>query len=453
MKKGDTVRLNIESIDLQANGVARHESKVVFVRGALPGEQVLAQIVRVKPKFNVAQTVQIERESSLRVRPRCPHFGVCGGCSMQHLAASAQLAIKQRVLEDQFTHLAGIRPEHLLRPIAGPDWRYRYRARIAVRDVFKKGTVLVGFHEKGSGYVADMTECHVMPERLSDLLVPLRRFIESLDARQRVPQIEVAVGAKPDLEAGAITDESGLIIALVFRVLDTPTDADLQKYRDLARQHQLQIWLQPKGPDTIYPLNPDDAQLNYSLPEFQLDMPFLPTDFTQVNHRINAALVGQALRLLEPKPNERIADLFCGLGNFSLPIAQRGAQVIGLEGAASLCKRAAQAASQNGLAERTKFAPQDLFKITNEQWLALGPLDGALIDPPREGAAQVVQAIAETGATPARIVYVSCNPATLARDTAVLVNQAGYRLRAAGVVNMFPHTSHVESIAHFVHSG
>jgi len=452
MKKGDTVRLNIESIDLQANGVARHESKVVFVRGALPGEQVLAQIVRVKPKFNVAQTVRIERESSLRVRPQCPHFGVCGGCSMQHLAASAQLAMKQRVLEDQFTHLGGIKPEHLLRPIAGPDWRYRYRARIAVRDVFKKGTVLVGFHEKGSGYVADMTQCHVMPRRLSDLLVPLRRFIESLDARQRVPQIEVAVGAQPDLAPGAVTSEAGLIIALVFRVLDQPTDGDLQKYRELAQQHQLQIWLQPKGPDTIYPLDADNAQLNYSLPEFELEMPFLPTDFTQVNHRINAALVGQALRLLDPKPGERIADLFCGLGNFSLPIAKRGAQVVGLEGAASLCQRASQAARQNGLADLTRFAPQDLFKITNEQWQQLGPLDGVLIDPPREGAAQVVQAIADTAITPARIVYVSCNPATLARDSAVLVNQAGYRLRAAGVVNMFPHTSHVESIAHFVHS-
>ncbi|MGC1443687.1 MAG: methyltransferase domain-containing protein, partial [Burkholderiaceae bacterium] len=392
---------------------------------------------------------------------------------MQHLSSSAQLAIKQRVLEDQFQHIAGMRPEHILRPIAGPDWHYRYRARLAVRDVFKKGTVLVGFHEKGSGYVADMTECHVLPPQMSALLMPLRELIGSLAMRRRVPQIEMAIGIRAGTRAGTRAPESplggapgtatnnsatarnhddakALHIALVFRVLDTPCAADRQCFEAFGKQHRVQIWFQSKGPETIEPLDPEDSELFYPLPEYGLQMPFRPTDFTQVNHHINASLISQALGLLQPGAGERIGDLFCGLGNFSLPIARSGARVLGLEGSKSLCERATQAARVNGLTENIAFATRNLFDMTPAGWTALEKFDGLLIDPPREGAAAVVESIRDTGQAPARIVYVSCNPATLARDTATLV-QADYRLRAAGVVNMFPHTSHVESIAHFVH--
>lgn len=437
VKKHDLINVQIDSIDLQANGVARHDGMVVFVRGALPGEHVLAQVVRTKPRYAVAQTLRVDRESSLRVRPRCEYFGICGGCSMQHLSGSAQVAIKQRVLEDQFAHLAGMRPEQILRPIAGPDWGYRYRARLTIRDVPKKGGVLVGFHERGSRYVADMTSCQVLPVQVSDLLVPMRRLVESMDCRQRCPQVEVAVGT---------TGQGMLQVALVFRLLDPVTGSDRQALLAFAQEHGAQIWIQPKGPDSIEPLDPVSSGLHYALSEFGLHMPFLPTDFTQVNHRINQAMIGQAMRLLRPKPGQRIADLFCGLGNFSLPIARLGASVIGLEGSESLCRRAEQGARDNGLHEQTRFEARNLFKLTGEDWAALWPLDSVLIDPPREGAVAVAEAIRETGLRPPRIVYVSCNPATLARDVAIL-GQAGYRLRAAGVVNMFPHTSHVESMA------
>ncbi len=443
------LQLEVESLDLEANGVARHEGKVVFVRGALPGERVCAEIVRRKPKFDVAQTVHVLRESAARVRPRCPHFGVCGGCSMQHVDAGAQMAIKQRVLEDQLWHLGKVRPQAWLAPIAGPSWRYRYRARLSVRDVPKKGGVLVGFHERASSYVADMRECHVLPVRVSDLLLPLRALVGALEIRRRVPQIEVAVGEG---------DDGAEQVALVLRVLDAPGAGDLQRLCRFAEQHRVEWWLQPKGPDSIELLCDADGRpardgacssLGYALPEFGVRMPFRPTDFTQVNARINEMLVRRALRWLDPQPGERIADLFCGLGNFSLPIAVRGAQVVGIEGNPALVERAGANAAFNGLAERCEFRAANLFEIDGERWQALGRFDGVLVDPPREGAIELVKAIAADPAKPARIVYVSCNPATLARDAGVLVHQGAYVLRAAGAVNMFPHTSHVESIAVF----
>ncbi|MEZ5652308.1 MAG: 23S rRNA (uracil(1939)-C(5))-methyltransferase RlmD [Burkholderiaceae bacterium] len=436
------VRVQIESLDLQANGVARHEGKVVFVRGALPGETVLARVVRSKPRFDVAELESIGRESALRARPRCPHFGVCGGCSMQHLAPSGQLAIKQRVLEDQLQHVGGVRAEQILRPMAGPEWGYRYRARLSVRHVPKKGGVLVGFHERGSSYVADMRVCHVLPEAMSALLVPLRALVADLSIRDRLPQIEVAIGER-------LRQPGRPVIALVFRVLEPPTPADLDRLRAFGREYDLQSWLQPKGPDSIVALDADDAGLVYALPEFGLSMPFRPTDFTQVNHQINRALVDRAVRLLAPRSGERIADLFCGLGNFSLPIARRGASVLGLEGSEALCARAREGALAHGLQSRAEFLARDLFKIDEAAWQALGPFDKLLIDPPREGALAVVKALAASPVKPGRIVYVSCNPATLARDAAVLVHTAGYRLVKAGAVNMFPHTSHVESMACF----
>lgn len=433
--------LEVESLDLDANGVARHDGKVVFVRGALPGEQVRAETVRRKPKYEVAQTVEVLRASALRVTPRCPHFSVCGGCSMQHLDERAQVSMKQRVLEDQLAHLGGVKPTTILRPIAGAAWRYRYRARLSVRDVPKKGGVLVGFHERASRYVADMTECHVLPQQLSDLLVPLRRLVERLSMRTQMPQIEVAQG-----------DE---VLALVFRVLVPPSADDLSELRNFESQFGLEIWLQSKGPDTITLLTParGPSRLAYDLPEFGVRMPFRPTDFTQVNHQINRILVKRAVDMLDPQPGERVADLFCGLGNFSLPIARRGSSVVGIEGSPALVARARENAAANGLQGLAEFRARNLFVVSADDWLSLGAFERVLIDPPREGAAELVKALAAAPALPRRIVYVSCNPSTLARDAAILCHQGRYELQAAGVVNMFPQTSHVESMAVFERQG
>lgn len=454
------LQLEVESLDLEANGVARHDGKVVFVRGALPGERVAARLVRRKPKFDVAQVVDVLRASSARVQPRCPHFGVCGGCSMQHVDPGAQTAIKQRALEDQLWHLGKVRPQTWLAPVSGPAWRYRHRARLSVRDVPKKGGVLVGFHERASSYVADMRECHVLPARVSDLLLPLRDLVGSLGIRRRVPQIEVAVGEAVEGDAwdGRMPAAADACIALVLRVLDAPDPGDLERLRRFAAEHRIEWWLQPKGPDSIELFCDADGRLardgahsslGYALPEFGVRLPFRPTDFTQVNARINEVLVRRAVRWLDPRPGQRVADLFCGLGNFTLPIAARGAHVIGVEGNRTLVDRAAANAVFNGLGERCEFRTANLFEIDAARWRELGRFDAVLIDPPREGAIEVVKAIAGDDAKPARIAYVSCNPATLARDAGVLVHQGGYVLRAAGAVNMFPQTSHVESIAVF----
>ena len=445
---GEPLTLDIVSLDLEANGVAHHDGKVVFVRGALPGERVRATLVRRKPRFDVAQTVEVLRQSPSRVTPRCPHFGVCGGCSMQHLDAGAQLAIKQRALEDQLWHIGKVRPGMVLRPLAGPVWGYRYRARLSVRHVPKKGGVLVGFHERGSSYVADMRECHVLPPRVSALLLPLRELVDGLTLRERLPQIEVAIGEH----------EGALLVALVLRVLEPPSDEDRARLLAFAAREAVELWLQPKGPDTITLLctcdgravaGDGDSQLAYRLPEFGVTMPFRPTDFTQVNHRINEVLVSRAVRLLEPRPDERVADLFCGLGNFSLPLARRAREVVGVEGSATLTRRAQDNAARNGLGEGTRFVSANLFVEGAAQFRALGSFDRVLIDPPREGALEVAKALAEDPVKPRRIVYVSCNPATLARDAALLVHQGGFELKAAGAVDMFPQTSHVESMAVF----
>ncbi len=431
-----TLRLGIESLDLEANGVARHDGKVVFVRGALPGEQVLARVVRRKPRFDVAETEAVLRQSSQRVAPRCPHFGTCGGCSMQHVDPRAQVAIKQRVLEDTLWHVARLKPEVVLRPIAGPDFGYRFRARLSVRHVPKKGGVLVGFHERGSSYVADMRECHVLSPQAAALLLPLRELVGALSLRDRLPQVEVAQGDRT--------------LALVLRVLQPPTEADGELLRAFAERHAVELWLQPKGPDTIElfcgPAG-GPSTLAYGLPEFGIRMPFRPTDFTQVNPLINASLVQRAVTLLDPQPGDRVADLFCGLGNFTLPLATRAASVLGVEGSAALVARAGENARANGLAPRTAFRTTNLFELTLADWQAIGPFDRVLVDPPREGALAVARALALDPHRPRRLVYVSCNPATLARDAAVLCHEGGWRLAAAGVVNMFPHTSHVESVA------
>lgn len=430
--------LAIESVDLEARGIARRDGKVVFVEGALPFERVQVAVIKRKPSYETARIERLLKSSPLRVAPKCPHFGVCGGCAMQHVEPAAQVAIKQRVLEDTFWHIGKLRPARILPPLHGPTWGYRHRARLSVRLVEKKGGILVGFHERHSSYVADMTECHVMPRHVSDMLVPLRRLIGSLSTPNRIPQIDVSVGADAT--------------ALLLRHLEPLTGADLDKLRDFARIYGVCWWLQPKGRDTIHPLEAADTdRLAYLLPEFGLRMGYQPADFTQVNDAVNRVLVARALGLLEVQPTDRVADLFCGLGNFTLPLATRAREVMGVEGSASLTDRARAAAREHGLAGRTEFATCNLFEV-DAAWLrGQGHFDRMLIDPPREGAEAVAEALAELqpAQRPRRIVYVSCNPATLARDAAILAHKGGYRLQSAGVINMFPHTGHVESIAVF----
>ncbi len=427
--------LHIESLDHEGKGIGRRDGKTIFVDGALTGESVIASSYRKKPEFEQAQATQILKSSPYRVIPKCAWFGICGGCTHQHLDEAAQVAAKQRVLEDCFKHIGKVRPESILPPIHGPTWGYRTRARLSVRHVPKKGGVLVGFHERRSSYVADMTSCEVLPPHISALLPLLRELVASLSIRDRLPQIELAAG--------------DTVSVLVLRIMEPLTLEDETRLRDFADLHGIQFWLQPKGPDTAYPFHPLDAhELSYSLPEFNLEMPFRPTEFTQVNHGINRMLIRRAVRMLGVQAGERIGDFFCGLGNFSLPIARRGAQVVGIEGSQALVTRAIENADRNGLAEHSEFLVANLFEMTPERYLELGGFDKLLIDPPRDGAIELVKSLPDAG-TPLRIVYVSCNPATLARDAAVLVHQKGYRLVAAGVANMFPHTAHVESIALF----
>jgi 23S rRNA (uracil1939-C5)-methyltransferase len=445
--------LKVESLDLEAQGVAhRPDGKVVFIEDALPGEEVRVSVTRRKNNWEQATMAERRSESSQRVTPRCTYFGLCGGCKMQHFHPSAQVAVKQRVLEDNLWHLGKVKPETLLRPIEGPTWGYRYRARLSVRHVLKKGTVLVGFHERKSRYVADMRTCEILPPHVSRLLVPLRELVHAMDQRDRLPQIEVAVGTS--------------VTVLVLRHLEALTPADVQRLRDFAAEHSawdggrhtLSWWLQPKGPDTVHPLDDTLPGLDYTLPEFGITMPFKPTDFTQVNHHINQVLVGRALRLLDVKPDERVIDWFCGLGNFTLPLATQAREVLGIEGSEQLVTRSRENARANGVEARTSFVARNLFEITPAELASYGHADKWLVDPPREGAFALAKAVADLHQDPAlapgwvpprRIVYVSCNPATLARDAGLLVHQGGYRCVSAGAVNMFPHTAHVESMAVF----
>ena len=469
--------LLVQSLDLEAKGVAhKADGKVVFIEGALPGEWVSAQSHRKKNNWEAATITALHHESSQRVRPGCPHFGLhagaCGGCKMQHLDAAAQVATKQRVLEDDLWHLGKCRAANILRPIHGPTWGYRWRARLSVRYVAKKGAVLIGFHERKSRYIADMQSCAILPAHVSAMLLPLRALIGSMQARETCPQIELACGDG--------------VTALVLRHLEPLSDSDIAKLHAFAAQHpSVQWWLQPKGPDTAHCITPAAAQLAYSLPTFGITMPFKPADFTQVNPHINRVLVGRAVRLLGVQAHERVIDWFCGLGNFTLPLATQAGQVLGIEGAETLVARARSNAAlhfdvisaKNGVKPAwaaPEFAARNLFDMTPQMLIADGRADKWLVDPPREGAFALVQALAaihqsrigaadtadadpaiaqladaQNWQAPERIVYVSCNPATLARDAEVLVHQAGYACTHAGAVNMFPHTAHVESMAVF----
>ncbi len=485
--------LTIESLDLEGQGVGHNdEGKVVFVEGALPGERVRVQRQRSKKSYENAKLLELLSESSLRVKPACPHFGIeqgnCGGCKMQHLEPSAQVAIKQRVLEDNLWHLGKVKAETMLPPIAGPSWGYRYRARMSVRYVAKKGGVLVGFHERKSAYIADMRECRVLPPHVSDMLMPLRVLIASMSQPDRLPQIELAVG-------GGVPGQP-MVTALVLRHMESLPETDRTLLRAFAAQHStahqlVQWWLQPKGPDTVHLLDEGGPELAYGLSEFGVRMPFKPTDFTQVNHHINDVLVGRAVRRLGVQPHERVIDWFCGLGNFTLPLSTQAREVLGIEGSEVLVARAKANAALflNGKSAESAVKPaqaaidfvaRNLFEMTTEQLIADGRAEKWLVDPPRDGAFALFKALADweqrrlgrglvtevdgqsveaapepmpehwkAWQPPERIVYVSCNPSTLARDAGLIVHQAGYRCTHAGVVNMFPHTAHVESMAVF----
>ena len=353
---------------------------------------------------------------------------------MQHVDPSVQVAAKQRVLEDNLARLGKVTPEQVLPPIVGPAWGYRNRARLSVHYVAKKGGVLVGFHERRSSFVADTLSCEVLPPAVSALVPELRTMFTQMSIRDRLPQLELAVG-------DAVT-------VFVLRHLEPIGDEDAKRLRDFADRHGIQWWLQPKGPETAHPFHPLDAPaLDYTLPEFGLRLSFGPTEFTQVNAGVNRALVKRAVDILDPKPGERVGDLFCGLGNFTLPLASRGADVVGMEGSASLVRRAEANARANGLEHRAHFIAHDLYTDAQGALQRLGRVEKLLIDPPRDGAMEIVKSLPDDG--PSRIAYVSCSPGTLARDAGVLVNVKGYRLVAAGAVNMFPHTGHVESIALF----
>jgi len=416
VKRRAPVSISIDSLSAEGRGVGR-------------------KVLRSKPAFDLMQAQAVYQPSAGRRSPRCRYFGLCGGCATQHADAQTQMAAKQRGLEECFARIGKVRPQSLLPILYGPEWGYRHRARMTARWVAKKGGALVGFHERRSHYAVDMESCEVLPGAVSALIRPLRDLIDGLSIRERLPQIEVAVGDAR--------------IALVFRTLDALTPEDEIRLRAFAEHHGVWAWLQPGGPETAVPFHPADAaDLDYTLPEFGLRIAFRPTDFTQVNHAMNRALVHRALTLLAPAPGERIADLFCGLGNFSLPIARSGATVIGLESSASLVARARQNAAANGLGEdRVSFREANLVEDVAASLAQAAPFDKLLVDPPRAGAMEVVKAL--SAPLPRCIVYVSCDPATLARDAGFLVNVLGYRLAAAGVVNMFPHTAHVESIALF----
>ncbi len=435
--------VEVERLDQEGRGVAHHDGKVVFIQGALPGELCTYERIRNKTSFEIGRVTKVHREAGIRTKPACPYFGhgpgSCGGCAMQHLEPRAQVAFKERVMLDTLWHIGKVRPENVIPPIYGPTWNYRHRARLTVRDVAKKGGVLVGFHEKSSSYVADMQCCKILTKNVSDMLMPMRELVSKLSIRQRMPQIEVAVGGDGRT-------------ALVFRVLETPSAEDMELLLAFGREHNADIWLQPKGPETAHAVLPkNEHALGLALPEFGVRINFKPTDFTQVNHALNETMVGRAIRLLGLEPEHNVADFFCGLGNFTLPLATKSKRVIGIEGSEGLVARARQGAIDNGLAEKTDFVARNLFTWCDEDWEALwkrmGGIDRVLIDPPREGALALSRVLAQTDKRPARVVYVSCNPATLARDCAILHHEGGWHIRAAGIMNMFPHTGHVESIA------
>ena len=428
----EPVEAQIESLAHDGRGVTHVDDKVVFVHGALAGERLMFQYTRRTRKQDEGRAVEVLEPSADRVEPRCAHFGVCGGCSLQHMDPAAQIRSKQTVLLENLKRIGDVVPETVLEPLTGPLWGYRRKARLGVKYVPKKDKVLVGFRERGAPFVAELSRCDVLHPSVGERLESLGSLIYGMEARASIPQIEVAVGDNAT--------------SLVFRHMEPLSDADRDKLVDYARREGLQILLQPKGPETIHPLWPEEQDLYYRLPDHDVAIHFKPNDFTQVNAEINQKMVNQALELLAPQEDERILDLFAGLGNFSLPLARHAREVVGIEGDQMMVARGRESAERNGIGNTAHYAC-DLFQPSGDEPWMRGGYDKVLLDPPRAGAIEVLPAVAEMG--PGRIVYVSCHPATLARDAGELVHRFGYRLTHAGVMDMFPHTSHVESIAVF----
>lgn len=428
----DIITAEIESLSHDGRGIARIDGKTVFIDGALAGEKVNFQYTRLHKKFDEARAVEVLTASSDRVEPNCEHFGICGGCSLMHMAPEAQLKHKQATLAEHFAHFGHLEPETWLEPLTGPLWSYRRKARLGVKYVTKKEQVLVGFREKSSPFIAQLNRCEVLDPRVGERLAELGQMIAGLQAYNRIAQIEVAMD-----------DEH---VALVFRNLDPLSEADQQALIAYGQQNDIWVYQQPGGPDTVAALWPENPQLSYA-PEAGLTLNFDPSDFTQVNAGINEKMIQRALELLDVQADDRILDLFCGLGNFTLPLAKRVSEVVGVEGDTVLVRHAKQNAVLNQL-ENADFELADLTKteLKDYPWAQAG-FNKILLDPPRSGAFEVLHQLANLGAE--RLVYVSCNPATLARDAGELVNQHGYVMEKAGVMDMFPHTTHVESIAVF----
>ena len=422
----------VAALTADGEGIVK-DGKAAFVGGALPGEVIRFRRVRRHRGHDEGQLLAVIEASPDRVIPRCSHFGVCGGCALQHLSADRQIEIKERELRDALERVAKVSPDAWLPPLRGPQWGYRRRARLGARYVPKKARVVVGFRERLAPYIAALDHCEVLAAPVGALIAPLSVMLTGLASREHIPQIEVAIAEN--------------ITALVFRVLRPLPEGDVAALREFGRQHALRIYLQSGGLDSVAPLDAvaDLEALRYSLPEFGVAYEFAPTDFVQINAALNAAMVSQVISLLELDPGSRVLDLFCGLGNFTLPLARRAAAVLGIEGDAALIERARHNAQMNGLTN-AQFLAADLTQPLplNAPYLA-GGFSHVVLDPPRAGALEVMPTIAQLA--PRKVAYISCHPASLARDIAVLVHEFGFELRAAGVLDMFPHTAHVESLA------
>jgi 23S rRNA (uracil1939-C5)-methyltransferase len=412
-------------------GIARIDGKTVFVDGALPGERVRLSVFKRRRTFDEASLVEVLKASPDRVAPACAHFGVCGGCSLQHLSPAAQVDAKQRQLLDNLERIGRVKPRHVLEPIRGPAFGYRRRARLGVKYVHKKGRVLAGFREREKPYIAELRRCETLVERFATLPEDLAALVEGLSIRDKVPQVEVAAGD------GAA--------ALVFRVMEPPTAEDLERLEGFGRNQRAAIYLQTGGLDTIRPLG-NASSLSYTVDDGRLTLEFGPVDFVQVNRDINIAMIGAAMKLLEPSAADRVLDLFCGLGNFTLPIALRSAVAVGVEGDRTLVAKARSNAALNGI-ENAQFHVGNLFEPAEFGPWAADPYDLVLLDPPRAGAVAIMERMAQWA--PKRVVYISCHPGSLARDAGILVESQGFQLVGAGVMDMFPHTTHVESVAVF----
>lgn len=427
------LELDITDLSHDGRGVARHEGKAVFVTGALPGEKVRAQARVSRKQFDEGGTIEVLAASPHRVTPRCAHFGVCGGCVLQHLAPQAQVAAKQHTLAENFERIGQVRPERWLEPLVGEPWNYRRKARLGVKFVPKKGRVLAGFREAADPrFIADVSRCEVLVEGVGSRVAAIAELVDAMDARAQIPQIEIAAG----------DDRT----ALVFRNLQPLSDEDRARLVAFGEREGFAIFLQPGGNDTVVPIDGGAEELHFALPAHGVDYAFRPLDFIQVNGAMNQRMIDHALSLLDPAPHERVLDLFCGLGNFTLPLARRCAQVVGVEGDAGLVRRAHENARRNGIGNVDFHAADLVGDLRNEPWVRQG-FDALLLDPPRTGADATIAQLPLDGI--GRIVYVSCHPGSLARDAGLLVRDHGYRLAAAGVMDMFPHTAHVESIALF----